>query len=125
MTDKRTEKLRELFRTSPVMASPLPIKFETVSWHTITVGCERCKQDIPREMFRGTVSSLIPSVVTLEGVALCKKCLLLHHVLYRFRSDGSIEYVKDGQWVRNYGKKSTCITRMLERIINIRRKVRI
>lgn len=114
MSEKRNEQLRTLFKESQILSSQLPIKVSSVTWEKITVGCERCKQDIPDNMLRGSITSLIPSVVTVEGVALCKDCLLMHYVKYRFRSDGSMEYVKDGVWVRNYGQKESLFTRFIE-----------
>lgn len=124
MTVKNIENLRYLFKTSPVLSSQLPIKFESaVSWHSLTISCERCKQDIPDEMVRGTLSSLIPTVVTIEGVAFCRNCLLLHRVQYRFRADGAIEYIVNGKWVKNYGEKSAWFPKVMEKIQNLLRNV--
>lgn len=124
MTSRRVEKLREVYRTSRTIISQLPIKFDTnLSWHTLTITCEKCRRDVPDSQVHGTVTSLIPSVITVEGVAFCEKCLLLHQVMYRFRADGSVELVnKSGQWVTIQSKDNTRWDHLFDTIKDIYRK---
>src|ERR1039457_1189823 len=123
MKSQRTQKLREMFNASKSIAPQLPIMFSNnISWLSITIGCSRCKEDIPDDHVRGPVTSLIHSVVTVEGVAFCRKCLLLHHVLHRFRADGSVEFIRDGKWVRTNCREEGWAKRLVNKARNIVRK---
>ncbi len=123
MKSHRTEKLRKMFNTSQPIGTQMPIVFSNnLSWHSLTIGCSRCKEDIPDEYLRGSVTSLIPSVVTVEGVAFCRKCLLLHHVLHRFRADGSVEFIRGGKWVRTCCQDDGWAKRLVNKARKIVRK---
>ncbi len=107
-SEYRTEQLRKMFLDSKPVSESMPITFkeESRQWVTINCSCGKCGKEIPENMVRGNTASLIPSVVTLECVAFCKECLLLIHHTYRFREDGSVEFVNDdGVWVRSFGKE--------------------
>ena len=118
MSDYQTVKYREFFKAHPTIASQLPIGFpeQKISWHDMTFGCGTCGRDLPDHYVRGTVTSLIPGVITVEAVACCKHCMHLFHFLHRFRSDGSIEFVRNGEWVKSYGRQDTWWTRLVDRV---------
>lgn len=119
MKSAKTKYCRTFFIANRSIASQLPIGFpvHNVSWHELTVSCGICHRDLPDNNTRGTVTSLIPNVITVESVSLCKDCLSLIHGIYRFRSDGSVEYTNQhGQWVRSQGRRVTWWTRLVERI---------
>lgn len=121
--DRRSKYYRELWRNSAPIASLLPITFEgsDVRWESCTVTCSICDIDIPAELTRGTLTTVIPSVVTVETIAICPACRrLIPGQPIRFRSDGAVEWVQSGSWVRSYGRRITWWTRLVDRVKQLR-----
>lgn len=118
MSDKQTAYLRKLYRDNPTIASQLPIGFpaQKVSWHDMAVSCGNCGRALPNGHTHGTVSQMIPSVITVEAVSFCTDCMLLIHGIYRFRSDGSMEFTKDGKWMKTYGVPTSWWPRLVARL---------
>lgn len=119
MKSAKTKYCRAFFIANRSIASQLPIGFpvHSLSWHVLTVSCGICHRDLPDHHTRGTITSLIPSVITIESVSLCSDCRALIHGIYRFRSDGSVEYTNQhGQWVRSQGRRITWWTRLVDRL---------
>lgn len=116
MNSVRTQKMMDLFETSPTIASQMPIVFpaKELEWSELTCTCNKCDQDIPDDMVRGSVSSLIPSVISMSAIGYCPYCNLLVQFDYRFRDNGSIEWQHEGQWVRSFGRKTPLWTRLTE-----------
>lgn len=117
--DALTEKYRVFFRSNPTIASQLPIGFpgKKLSWHGMTVSCGTCDRELPESYTRGTVTSLIPSVITVECISICKDCLKLIHGIYRFRSDGTLEYTdRAGRWVKTRGRRIRWYSPLIERL---------
>lgn len=114
------EDLRKLFLNSQTIESQLPIGFpeKDVVWHAVSIDCDKCKSPIPEKYIRGKVTQLIPTVISIDGVSFCEKCLLLHHFQWRFRDDGSMEFTDhDGRWCRTYGEKVGMLERILGYIV--------
>lgn len=108
MDDPRTEKFRRLWKKSPSIESQLPISFgKELTWHKIDFICNICGEELKPQTVHGTITSLIPSVQTLEAIGICRNCKLLIPFSFRFRDDGAIEYMQDGTWVRNFGRPNT------------------
>ena len=118
MSGKKTIYCRTFFKANKAIAEQMPIVFpNNLSWHKLTVTCGICHRDLPDNHVRGTITSLIPSVMTLETVSLCKDCLKLIHGIYRFRSDGSVEYTnQDGLWVKAQSRHDTWWSRLVDRV---------
>ena len=119
MSNALTIKYRDFWRNNPSIASQLPIEFtaEKISWHRITITCGICHKDIVENHTHGTVTSLIPGVITVEAVSCCVDCLKLYHNIFRFRSDGAIEWVNDeGKWCHTYGKTITWWSKLIDRL---------
>jgi len=121
----KTEQLRQAFVSSRSISCQMPIMFPPdLSWQSITCQCGKCGEDIPDNCLRGTLTSLIETVITMNAVAHCRKCLLLHHVTYRFRSDGAVEFIdKEGRWVRTYGQSDNWHEPMIERLCRSGRNI--
>lgn len=118
MSANKTLKYRDLFNSNPTIASQMPFGFadKELEWHSLVCSCGRCGQDIPDEMVRGTISSVIPSVITINAIGYCAHCRLLISFDYRFRNDGAMEWQRNGRWVRSYGEKIPWWTRQIERL---------
>lgn len=117
-TASTTQKYREFFKAHPTIDSQLPIGFadKDLEWSSLVCSCGKCGQEIPGELVRGTVTSLIPSVITINAIGCCTRCLLLIPFDYRFRNDGSMEWQHEGRWVRTYGQRIPWWTRLIERL---------
>lgn len=63
------------------------------------------------------VTSLIPSVVSVEGAGLCRKCVSLIAFCIRFRDDGSAEFSKGVKWFKTYGEPTALIPKLRQRAI--------
>lgn len=118
MSANQTLKYLDFYNSHPTIASQMPFGFieKELEWHSLVCSCGRCGQDIPGEMVRGTISSVIPSVITVNAIGYCVHCLLLISFDYRFRNDGAMEWQRNGRWVRSYGKKISWWTRLIERL---------
>lgn len=118
MSNKQTAYLRKLYRDNPTIASQLPIGFpdQDTSWHDMTISCGSCGRDLPDNCTHGTVSQMIPSVITIEAVSCCTSCMHLLHGIYRFRSDGSMEFTKNGRWMKTYGVPTSWWSRLVDRV---------
>lgn len=110
---ENTQRLRTLWRSTSVLSLQLPIKLGESEFETFAITCKRCGCDIPDERVHGRISSLIPSVVSIEAVGLCKPCLLLIPLNVRLREDGAVEFVQEGRWVRSYGAPTAFFPRMV------------
>jgi hypothetical protein len=109
----RDQEFRNLFRRTPQLSSQLPIRFsDKLHWDKITINCSKCGQDLPDHAVHANVSSLIPAVITVEGVGICRDCLLLVPVFFRFRNDGSMEFIHHGRWVKTYGTPTSLIGKL-------------
>lgn len=118
----KTQRYLEFWQNNLPIAGQMPIVFraEKVEWHSLTCSCNRCEQDLPDEYVRGTVTSLIPSVVTVHAIGWCKRCNLLIPYNYRFRSTGAVEWEQNGRWVRSYGEPATWWGKLITRMRPLR-----
>ncbi|WP_224962617.1 hypothetical protein [Geomonas subterranea] len=117
-----TEKLRTLWRTTPAISQNFPIKLGESHFEEFRITCNSCGCDIPDEHVHGRVSSVIPSVVSIEAVGLCQPCLLLIPLNIRLRSDGSAEFVQHGQWVKSFGVPTALLPRLGYQLVQFFRR---
>lgn len=118
MQSSATLRAREFFNSTPTISSQMPFGFadKSLEWSSLVCSCNRCGHDIPDNLVRGTVTTLIPSVITISAIGCCTHCLLLIPFDYRFRDTGAMEWQHEGRWVRTYGTKISCWTRLIERL---------
>jgi len=109
------KKLRALCN-SPKFSESLPITLGENTWEEIVITCRKCGRVLPDEDVRANVSSLIPSVVSVEGVGACRSCKILIPVTIRFRIDGNTEYTQGGRWVKSLGVPIAFLPRISARI---------
>lgn len=84
----------------PPVSQSLPIRFDDTGFHVKSLGltCGACKASIPEEQAFGSVARLIPSVVDLDCMGVCR-CGTATPFRIRVRSDRTVEWRDaDGQW---------------------------
>jgi len=97
--------------TMPTIQSQLPIVFQSGFRLTEFDGVCHCGTEIPHVDLHGHFTEPISDVAVLEALGACPKCKLWIPFRVRFRGDGAMEWVKNGEWVRTQPERSKRVSR--------------
>lgn len=128
MTSERIDRLRQDFKSGTVIAHAYPITLINGAVVTDVIAeCGKCNTELPKEFFRGVVSTMHGgNTIINRGVGCCAKCLLIFEVENRIKThkDGyRVEWCKDGHWVTSIYEVETRRSRFVsafKRFFNIR-----
>lgn len=86
----------------PPISSLFPLKFDNGRTGTEYKGCcLKCDGIIPDDDLRGEVSRPTAHVAVVEGIGLCRDCMMLTPFFCRMRDDFSMDYIDHhGRWQR-------------------------
>lgn len=93
-----TPRERELLEM-PSIASQMPVAFDSGrKWTEFKGECHFCKQEIPDELLRGSITRPLPSVAVVEAAGVCPQCRIATIYLYRLHEDMRITGPREDGW---------------------------